>query len=54
MSMLNINPKKRPSIFEIIEIPEVKKRVINYVVSLQRNPDNKKTYEDLYINAVDE
>jgi serine/threonine protein kinase len=53
-SMLNINPVKRPSVIEIIEIPDVKKRVINYVVSLKKNPGSQLAYEDLYLNAVDE
>ena len=53
-SMLNINPVKRPSVIEIIEIPDVKKRVINYVVGLKKNPGSQLAYEDLYLNAVDE
>jgi non-specific serine/threonine protein kinase/NIMA (never in mitosis gene a)-related kinase len=54
MSMLNVNPKKRPSIFEIIDMPEIKKRVINYVVSLNKNPKGKGTYEDLYLKTVED
>lgn len=54
MSMLNVNPKKRPSIFEIIEMPEIKKRVIHYVVGLQKNSQSKRVYDDLYLNAVED
>ena len=33
-SMLNTNPKKRPSITEIIGIPIIKKRVVSYIIEL--------------------
>lgn len=54
MSMLNVNPKKRPSIFEIIERPEIKKRVVNYVLSLHRlaSSNRESSYQDLYLEQV--
>jgi serine/threonine protein kinase len=55
MSMLNVNPKKRPSIFEIIELPDIKKRVVNYVLSLHRIANTKRgSYQDLYLESVTE
>jgi len=49
MSMLNINPKKRPTINEILEKPIVKKRLIAYVIWLYRNADQ---LDDCFMEAV--
>lgn len=56
--MLNVNPKKRPSIYEIIQMPFLKQRVINYAVSIYKlssvSPTGNLGYEDLYLSTVEQ
>lgn len=57
VSMLNVNPKKRPSIYDIIQMPFIKQRVINYVINLYKQASSNSgnlTYEDLYISSVEQ
>lgn len=49
MSMLNINPKKRPTINEILDKPIIKKRIVAYIIWMYRN---RSKLEDAYISTV--
>lgn len=49
MSMLNINPKKRPTISEILNKPIVKKKLVSYIIWIYKN---EASLDDCYIETV--
>ena len=49
MSMLNTNPKKRPTIYDILKKPTIKKRLVAYVINLYKSHSGE---DDLYLETV--
>lgn len=49
MSMLNINPKKRPTIEDILKKPIIKKKLVSYVISLYKNHAKE---DDIFLDTV--
>ena len=51
MSMLNTNPKKRPTIQDILNVPTIKKKLVHFIINLHKNAANE---DDLYLETVKE
>lgn len=49
MSMLNINPKQRPTIEDILKKPMIKKKLVSYVITLYKNHSNE---DDIFLDTI--
>lgn len=50
-SMLNTSPKARPTITDLLKKPSIKKKLVAYIINLERSEDPD---EDLYLETIRE